>query len=59
MITESWYKMMFNMMDADLPIFGSVYSIIVLVIGSQFLMNLISAVIIQAFIKTSRKDVEE
>jgi Ion transport protein len=52
MITESWYQFLLNMMDADLPIFGAVMSIVVLVFGAFFLMNLIFAVIIGAFIKT-------
>lgn len=43
---------MLNVMDSDLPIFGFMFNVIMIVIGQFFLMNLILAVIIFAFIKT-------
>jgi Ion transport protein len=46
MINESWCWYLFNMMDADLAMFGVIVSILLLVIGSFFMMNLIAAVII-------------
>ena len=50
---------MLNVMDSDLPIFGFMFNFIMIVIGQFFLMNLILAVIIFAFIKTSKKELEE
>ena len=37
---------MLNLMDADIPILGAFYCILIIVVGSYFLMNLILAVII-------------
>jgi len=42
---QGWSKIMLNLMDADLAFIGSLYCIIIVVIGSFFLMNLILAVI--------------
>ena len=46
MINESWYKFLFNMMDAELPLFGVVVAFMLMVVGYMFMMNLIAAVII-------------
>lgn len=48
---DGWYTYMSNLADTDTPFLGILYSFIVIVIGSFYLMNLILAVIIQAFIK--------
>lgn len=56
---ENWSNYMFNLMDLDNSVFAAIYSITIVVIGSFFLMNLILAVIIQAFINITRKDLEE
>lgn len=50
---------MFNLMDADIPFLGALYCIMMVVVGSFFLMNLILAVIIQAFIKIQKREIEE
>ena len=42
---------MLNLMDADIPAMGAIYTVMIVVIGSYFFLNLILAVIIQAFIK--------
>jgi hypothetical protein len=42
---------MFNLMDADIPFLAAAYCMLMVIIGAFFLMNLILAVIIQAFIK--------
>ena len=50
--SDTWYLYMCNLMDADIPFFGGLYSIIIIIIGQFFLMNLILAVIIFSFIKS-------
>jgi hypothetical protein len=40
------------MMDVDIPMFGAFYCLMMIIVGQFFLMNLILAVIIFAFIKT-------
>lgn len=42
------------MMDVDIPVFGAVYCILMIVVGQFFLMNLILAVIIFSFVKTQK-----
>ena len=46
------------MMDSDIPAFGAVFCIIMIIIGQFFLMNLILAVIIFAFIRTQKAELE-
>ena len=46
------------MMDADIPAFGFLYCIIMMIIGQFFLMNLFLAVIVFSFIKSQKQDVE-
>jgi hypothetical protein len=43
-------------MDVDIPIFGFIYCIMMIVVGQFFLMNLILAVIIFSFIRTQREE---
>ena len=50
---------MYNLMDVDSPWFAIIYTITTVVVGSFFLMNLILAVIINAFITITRKELEE
>ncbi len=45
-------------MDIDFPIFGAIYCIMIIIIGQFFLLNLILAVIIQAFMKAHQEQVE-
>lgn len=47
-----------NMMDVDIPVFGAFYCLMMIIVGQFFLMNLILAVIIFAFIKTQKKELE-
>jgi hypothetical protein len=44
-----------NLMDVDIPFFGGAYCVILMVLGQFFLMNLILAVIIFAFIKSQKE----
>jgi hypothetical protein len=44
-----------NLMDVDIPFFGGAYCLILMVLGQFFLMNLILAVIIFAFIKSQKE----
>ena len=39
-------------MDIDIPVFGGLYVILMMIMGQFFLMNLILAVIIFSFIKS-------
>jgi hypothetical protein len=45
-------------MDVDIPIFGAIYCILIIIVGQFFLMNLILAVIIFSFIKTQKRELE-
>ena len=49
---------MCNLMDIDIPIFGGVYVILMIIMGQFFLMNLILAVIIFSFIKSQRDELK-
>ena len=50
MITsETWSQQLFNLMDVDTPFIGGIYCFAVIIIGQFFVMNLILAVIIEAF----------
>lgn len=57
--TDVMYTYLSNLADADSPIFASIYCIVICVVGTFFLMNLILAVIIQAFINIQKKEVDE
>lgn len=56
---EAWSSYMYNLMDVDLPFFAGLYTITLVMFGSFFLMNLILAVIIQAFVNITKKELEE
>jgi Ion transport protein len=56
---ESWSTYMYNLMDVDWPFFAAIYTIFIVVVGSFFLMNLILAVIIQAFIQITKRELED
>jgi hypothetical protein len=56
MIGESWSHYMFNLMDVDFETMGALFSMFLIIIGSFFLMNLILAAIIQAFIKVQKEE---
>ncbi len=46
-------------MDVDIPAFGLIFSITMIIVGQFFLMNLILAVIIFSFVKTQKSDIED
>lgn len=48
---------MYNMMDIDHPAFAVIYSLVNLILGNFFIMNLILAVIIDTFVNL--KELEE
>ena len=50
---------MFNLMDGNIAAIGVVYFMVLIVTCSFFLLNLILAVIIQAFIKIQKGELEE
>jgi len=53
--TDSWSQVMYNLFDADTGIIAGIFFILLIVVGSFFMLNLILAVIIQGFIQ-SQKD---
>lgn len=57
--TDSWSSFMFNLIDADAPFFAYLYCVSMIIIGAFFLMNLILAVIIEAFIKIQKQELAE
>ena len=60
MITsETWYQQLINLMDVDFPVIGVLYCFLVIIVGQFFLLNLILAVIIQAFMKSHEKKLQE
>jgi hypothetical protein len=60
MITsETWYYQIVLLMDVDSPLIGAIYVFSVIIVGQFFLLNLILAVIIQAFIKSREIIVEK
>lgn len=56
---EAWSSYMYSLMDIELPFLAGFYTITLVMFGSYFLMNLILAVIIQAFINITKKELDE
>ena len=56
--SDTWYQQLINVQDVDIPIYGTIYCVLMIVIGQFFLMNLILAVIIFSFIKTQKHELE-
>ncbi len=50
---------MYNLMDVGLPLAAALYTIMIVIVGSLFLMNLILAVIITAFIQITEKEIKQ
>ena len=49
MITlEGWTKIMYNLMDSDISWMAVIFSILLIMIGSFFLLNVILAVLAEA-----------
>ena len=46
-------------MDADLPWFGAIFCLLMIIIGHFFLMSLILAVIIYSFINSQKKELQK
>lgn len=57
--SDTWSGQLMNFMDVDIPIFGAFYCLMMIIVGQFFLMNLILAVIIFAFIKTQKRELED
>lgn len=55
---EAWSSYMYNLMNVEIPFLAGLYTISLVLFGSYFLMNLILAVIIQAFIRTTKTEYE-
>lgn len=56
---EAWSNYMYSLMDVELPFLAGFYTITLVMFGSYFLMNLILAVIIQAFINITKKELDD
>lgn len=56
--SDTWHQQIYNFMDADIPFFGVVYCLFMLIVGQFFLLNLFLAVIVFAFIKSQQEDVQ-
>jgi hypothetical protein len=50
--SDTWFQQMCNLMDIDIPFFGGFFVISLMIVGQFFLLNLILAVIIFAFVKS-------
>ena len=59
LFADQWAKIMYNLMDADIPVLAAIYCMLIIVICTFFLINLILAVIIQAFIRIQRQEIEK
>lgn len=57
--SDTWRQHLCNVMDIDIPILGAVYVLSIIIIGQFFLMNLILAVIIYAFIRSQKLELEK
>jgi Ion transport protein len=57
--SDTWYQQVCNLMDVDIPLIGGVYVLSIIIVGQFFLMNLILAVIIYAFIKSQKIELEK
>lgn len=56
MITsETWNQQLTNLADVDFPIIGAFYCVLIIVVGQFFILNLILAVIIKAFMKSQHE----
>ena len=52
MITlEGWTKIMYNMMDSNIPWMAVIFSVLLIVVGAFFLLNVILAVLAEALNK--------
>lgn len=49
---------MFNLMDVDIPFIGALFCFSIIIVGQIFLLNLILAVIIQAFMTSQQQEVK-
>lgn len=56
--SETWCYQLFNLLDVDIPFLGAVYSIMLNIVGQFFLLNLILAVICEAFMKAHNEQIE-
>ena len=50
---------MYNLIDSDISVLAALYCMIIIVFGSFFMLNLILAVIIQAFINIQKEHLTE
>jgi Ion transport protein len=58
-MSETWYTQIINTMDLDVPLIGFVYCLGIIIVGQFFLLNLILAIMIEAFKKSHEKQLQE
>ena len=56
---DSWAKIMMNLMDADIPWIVTIYFVFLIFLCSFFILNIILAVIVDAFIKIQTDELNE
>ena len=56
---EGWVDIMYNLMDSNITIVAALYFCLLVLFGSLFLLNLILAVIMDAFDKVANKQTLE
>jgi voltage-dependent calcium channel L type alpha-1D len=54
--SDTWFQQLCNLLDVDMPALATVYVLMMIIVGQFFLMNLILAVIIFAFIKSQQEE---
>ena len=60
MITlEGWTKIMYNLMDSDIPIMAASFSVLLVVVASFFLLNVILAVLSEAYEKVDANTIRQ
>jgi hypothetical protein len=46
--TDSWMTILYNLMDADIPVVAALYCCVIIIFGSFFMLNLLLAVVVSA-----------
>ncbi len=55
---DGWTSIMYNMFDAEINIIAAIYFCSLIILGSNFLINLILAVILDSFTKVQKNEIE-
>ena len=55
---DGWTKIMYTVFDSSNDLIAMIYFCLIVMLGSNFLINLILAVILDSFMKVQKKDLE-